>query len=211
MFEDRSDAGTKLGRALEHYRDRAVLVCAIPRGGVEVGFHVASHLHADFSIIVSRKLPFPCSPESGFGAIAEDGSVFLCPGFESMVHPDDAARVMKEQRGEIRRRVAELRSGRKLPRMKDRTVILVDDGIAMGSTMRVSIALCRKGRAGRLVVAVPVAGRETAVQIGALVDEIMVLEMPPRFMAVAQVYRYWHDVSDEEVCTIMERWQQNTG
>jgi predicted phosphoribosyltransferase len=125
-----------------------------------------------------------------------------------MVSKDDITRIIKEQRAEIKRRIGVLRSGRPLPSMKRRTVILVDDGIAMGSTMRVSIAMCKRREAARVVVAVPVTGRETATQIGELVDEIIVLEMPAGFRAVAQVYRNWYDVSDEEVLSIMERWHR---
>ena len=165
-------------------------------------------LNADFSIVISRKLPFPYSPESGFGAIAEDDSAFLYPGFDGMVSQGDIARIKKEQRKEIKRRIRVLRGERPLPSMKQRTVILVDDGIAMGSTMRVSIAMCRNRGARIMVVAVPVTGRETAREIGELVDGIVVLEMPAGFRAVAQVYRNWHDVSDEEVLAIMERWDR---
>lgn len=208
MFDDRSDAGRQLARALGKYKNKGVLVCAVPRGGVEVGFHVAADLNADFSIVISRKLPFPYSPESGFGAIAEDGSTFLYPGFDGMVSQGDIARIKKEQRKEIKRRIRVLRGERSLPSMKQRTVILVDDGIAMGSTMRVSIAMCRSRGARIMVVAVPVTGRETAREIGELVDGIVVLEMPAGFRAVAQVYRNWHDVSDEEVLAIMERWDR---
>ncbi len=209
MFDDRTDAGKRLAGALEHYKDRDVLVLAIPRGGVEVGFRVAEELNADFSIIISRKLPFPDNPESGFGAVTEDGSMYLYPAAESWVGRENIERIVARQKEEIERRIAVLRKGRPLPSIADRTVILVDDGIAMGSTMRASIKLCKNRNAGRIVVAAPVAGERVVQDIKQLVDEIVILEVPPFFRAVAQVYRNWYDVTDEEVLAIMESQDKN--
>jgi putative phosphoribosyl transferase len=209
MFEDRKDAGKRLAGKLERYRNQKPLVLAIPRGGVEVGLHVAHFLEAEFSIIVSRKLPFPFNRESGFGAISEDGSLFLFPGYEQWVTEEEVTKVIETQKEEMRRRISILRNNRPLPKMDSRTVILIDDGIAMGSTMRVSITLCRNKNAKRIVVAVPVTSESTARQIGQLVDEIIVLEKPSLFRAVAQVYRNWYDVSDEEVIRLMKKWKKN--
>jgi putative phosphoribosyl transferase len=207
MFDDRRDAGRQLAEALADYRDEDVVVLAIPRGGVEVGFQVARALDADFSLVVVRKLPFPDNPEAGFGAIAEDGSTVVAERATYGLGRDTIERVAEFQREEIERRVQVLRRGKPLPDLKGRTVILVDDGIAMGSTMRAAIKLCEHEGAGRIVVAVPVTGEQTAREIGALVDEIVVLEKPPFFRAVAQVYRNWYDVSDREVLRIMETWR----
>ncbi len=205
MFEDRRDAGIKLAKELERYRETDVLVFAIPRGGVEVGCQVAKHLNADLSLLVTRKLPFPDNPEAGFGAIAEDGSTFIFEDAAMWLSENLIDRIVEAQYEEIRRRIDVLRKGKPLPEMTGRTVILVDDGLAMGSTMRASIKLCRNKEASKLVVAVPVAGREVAEDIGNLVDDIVVLEIPANFMAVAQVYRNWYDVSDEEVLEILEK------
>lgn len=141
MFDNRKDAGEKLGRALEKYRDKGVLVLAIPKGGVEVGYEVTKYLNAEFSIIISRKLPFPDNPESGFGAVAEDGSMFIFDFAKDFFPPEMIDSILSEQRSEIERRIAVLRKGKPLPEIKGRTVILVDDGIAMGSTMRASLFL----------------------------------------------------------------------
>lgn len=208
MFADREDAGRQLAQALEGYRDTNALILAIPRGGVQIGYEVAKALDAELSLIVTRKLPYPDNPESGFGAVAEDGSVFLYP--EAAHHLAEAMieRIKADQRDEIERRIALLRGGRPLPEIAGRTVILVDDGIAMGSTMRASIELCKHHRAGRLVVAVPVAGERAIREIEPLVDDIVVLESPPYFRAVAQVYERWYDVPDREVLTLLERWRQ---
>ena len=106
------------------------------------------------------------------------------------------------------RRIDILRKGKSLPEIKDRTVILIDDGIAMGSTMRASIKLCKNRGAKKLVVAAPVAGRRVVDGVSKIVDEVVILEMPRFFQAVAQVYKNWYDVPDEEVIEILEKWNQ---
>ncbi|MDG6243889.1 MAG: phosphoribosyltransferase [Methanolobus sp.] len=205
LFRDRSDAGERLARELLKYKGRAVLVLAIPRGGVEVGCKVAEYLQVPFSLLVTRKLPFPDNHEAGFGAVAEDGSVFIFKEAAMWLSQEQIDRIVSEQTAEVRRRIEVLRAGRPLPEIAGRTVILVDDGLAMGSTMRASIMLCRSKGAARIVVAVPVAGREVARDIGDMADEIVVLETPANFRAVAQVYMNWYDVSDSEVLKIMEK------
>jgi putative phosphoribosyl transferase len=207
MFDDRRDAGEQLARALTGYRGKDVLVLAIPRGGVEVGYRVARALDADFSLVIVRKLPFPNNPEAGFGAIAEDGSRVIIERAAYGLPRDTIERIVEFQREEIKRRTRALRRGNSLPDLTGKTVILVDDGIAMGSTMRAAIKLCEDQGARRIVVAVPVTGERAAREIGALVDEIVILEKPPFFRAVAQVYRNWYDVSDQEVLEIMDAWR----
>jgi putative phosphoribosyl transferase len=207
MFDDREDAGKRLGRELQVYKDHDVLVLAIPRGGVEVGYEVARQLQADFSLVVVRKLPFPDNPEAGFGAIAEDGSTYLSKRASIWLPNNRISKIMAEQQNEIMRRIAILRAGRPLPEIEDRIVILVDDGIAAGSTMRAAIRLCKNRDAKRIIVAVPVGGIQVVREIEALVDEVVVLEIPPNFRAVAQVYRNWYDVYDPEVLRIMDAWK----
>lgn len=205
MFEDRKDAGERLARALEKYKNTDVLVLGIPRGGVEVGYEVAKYLNAGFSILVSRKLPMPDNPEAGFGAIAEDGSTFIFKDAYGWLSQETINEIVEEQKGEIKRRIDVLRKGERLPEISGRTVILVDDGIAMGSTMRASLMLCKNKKAGKIVVASPVSSTSVANEIEDMVDEIVVLEKPRFFRAVAQVYRNWYDVPDREVIEIMER------
>ncbi len=203
MFKNRKDAGEKLAMALEKYRAENPLILAIPRGGVEVGLQVAKKLNADFSLIIARKLPFPDNPEAGFGAIAEDGSTFIFENVYYSLSGENIERIKKEQIAEIKRRINALREGEPLPEIKGRTVILIDDGIAMGSTMRAAIELCKNRKAGKIVVAAPVAGREVAEEIKRRADELVVLEIPAYFRAVAQAYEKWYDVSDEEVLDLL--------
>jgi len=205
MFKDRKDAGRKLAVALQKYKDSDALVLAIPRGGVELGVEIARALHYDFSMLICRKLPYPHDPESGFGALAEDGSLYINPLAASFVSESDIERIIQEQSREIERRITMLRNGQALPQIKGRTVILVDDGIAMGSTMHAAVTLCRKQEAAKIVVAVPVAGRQAIEEFSRLADEIIVLESPRDFHAVAQVYENWYDVSDEEVLVLIKK------
>ncbi len=208
-FLDRRDAGKKLAVELEKYRVKGPIVLAIPRGGVEVGYQVARHLDADLSLIVTRKLPLPDNPEAGFGAVAEDGSTYIYPRATRWVSDEKAKEIKHEQVEEIKRRIDVLRNGEPLPDIRGRTVILVDDGIAMGSTMKASIAMCRNQGAEKIIVAVPVTGTDRKADVGRLVHDIIVLETPHFFRAVAQVYRNWYDVSDREVLKIMERRREH--
>lgn len=203
MFKNRKDAGEKLAKALEKYRTENPIILAIPRGGVEVGLQVAAKLNANFSLIIARKLPFPDNPEAGFGAIAENGSTFILENVHYWLPEETIERIKQEQIAEIERRIKALRGGNPLPELAGRTVILIDDGIAMGSTMRAAIELCKDRKAGKIVVAVPVAGREVAEELQKKVDELVVLETPAYFRAVAQAYERWYDVSDEEVLDLL--------
>ncbi|KKG17514.1 phosphoribosyltransferase [Methanosarcina sp. 2.H.T.1A.6] len=205
MFKNRKDAGEKLAQALERYRPENPLILAIPRGGVEVGLQVSRKLGADFSLIIVRKLPFPDNPEAGFGAIAENGSTFIIKNAGYWFARETIEKIKQEQIAEVERRVNAFRGGNPLPKLSRRTIILVDDGIAMGSTMRVAIKLCRARKAGKIVVAVPVAGREAADAIAKEADELVVLDIPVYFRAVAQVYENWYDVSDEEVLDLLRQ------
>jgi predicted phosphoribosyltransferase len=204
VFDDRTEAGIKLGEALVKHAGPGTIILAIPKGGVRVGFEAARALGVSFSLIISRKLPLPWNPEGGFGAVAEDGSTWLMPGHERLVAPEVVEETIAAQKEEIRRRIQVLRGGRDLPDLKDRTVILVDDGIAVGSTMRASVACCRNLGAARIVVAVPVTGSDTAREMKKIADDVVILEMPSYFRAVAQVYLNWYDVSDEEVLQVLK-------
>jgi predicted phosphoribosyltransferase len=204
MFQDRQDAGQKLGEALGAYKECDGIVLAIPRGGVEVGYYVAQYLGVPLSLIVVRKLPFPENPEAGFGAIAEDGSTFFVDRVSSGISTHVIQMVLEEQEQELERRIQVLRQGQPLPPIAGKTVLLVDDGIAMGSTMRAAIMLCKNKEAGKIVVASPVASQSTAEDLAEVADETVILEQPPFFHAVADVYGNWYDVPDDEVISFMQ-------
>ena len=206
MFKDRKEAGKKLAEALKKYKDKGVLVLAIPKGGIEVGYEVAKYLNAEFSVIVSRKLPFPGNPEFGFGAISEDGSVFIIDEYKKQLPGGLVEDIIQKQKLEINRRLSILREGKPLPRIEGKTVIIVDDGIAMGSTMRASINLCENKKAKKIIAASPVSGRRMESELAPSVDEVVILEKPVFFSAVAQAYENWHDVSDAEAVAILRKW-----
>jgi len=210
VFKDRRDAGKELSKELSHLRDENPLVLVVPRGGVPVGFEIAKALQSDFSLVISRKLPFPYNPESGFGALAEDGSSVILSQAFSIFSPGKIEEIKNEQRKEIKRRIQVLRGGRPLPQIGNRVVILVDDGIAMGSTIRAAIKLIAKKNPKSLIVASPVSSPEVgkALEEKEVVDEVVILEQPQYFRAVAQVYENWRDISDYEVISILKEWQR---
>ncbi len=207
IYRDRKDAGRHLAQALLHYREEHPVVLAIPRGGAELGFEVARALDADFDLLIARKLPFPDNPESGFGAIAEDGSLYIIEEAARYLGEGTIRRIIGQQQ-EIVRRIRRLRGGRELIPIEGRTVILVDDGIAMGSTMHAAIAYCKRHGAKKIVVAAPVTSFRVKAQLERIVDDVVILQTPPDFHAVASVYANWYDVSDEEVLAIMQEWAQ---
>ncbi len=202
-FRDRSDAGRRLGEALKPFHYRDPLVLAIPRGGVSVAFEAARILKCRFSLLISRKLPLPGNPEAGFGAVAEDGTVFIDPDARRWLEASEIDSVIEEQKQEIIRRKRALRNDLSLPDLKRKTVILADDGIAAGSTMRVSVEFCRKRECEKTVIAAPVSGQEQKRQMELIADDVVILETPLRFQAVAQVYENWYDVDDGEVQEIL--------
>jgi putative phosphoribosyl transferase len=206
MYANRQEAGQRLAELLSGYAGADVYVLAIPRGGVPVAYEVAKRLSALLELLVVRKLPLPDNPESGFGAIAEDGSTYVVPYASRSVPDVLQQRIMREQQTEMARRVRVLRRGRPLPDIDGCVVILVDDGLAMGSTMRAAVQCCRDRRAKCVIVAVPVAGTRVRQDLERMADAVYVGEEPPGFRAVAQVYEHWHDVPDEEVLAIMDRW-----
>jgi len=206
MFADRKEAGLKLAGVLKKMDIKDPIVLAIPRGGVEVGYYVARHLGADFSLIITRKLPLPYNPEAGFGAMAEDGSLYIHSDAQNWLDEKTIKNVIDEQKKEIKRRIQSLRNNEPFPNIKNRNVILVDDGIAMGSTIRASLAMCQKKGAGQVIVAAPVSGPGMEKSLQDECDDVIILEQPLDFQAVAQVYLNWYDVSDREVNEFMEKW-----
>lgn len=208
MFIDRKDGGMQLAEALEKYKGKSVIVLGIPRGGAETAYYVAKHLNAEFSLIISRKLGFPDNSEAAFGAIAEDGSTYLNNRALRYLSQDTIATSIDTQKQEIKRRIIQLRQGKPLPELKGKVVILVDDGIATGATVLAAIAMCRKMKVKKIVVAAPISGQDTAALLEEKADEVLILEKPEGYWAVSQGYEYFYNLSDKEVQQIMERWEK---
>lgn len=207
-FQDRNQAGIQLSAFLQDYqKDKNLLVLGLPRGGVQVAEGVAQALRAPLDVILLRKLPYPPQPELAIGAVAEDGSIFINQEFQNAVvqQPDSLDPIVREQMGVIRNRAKLYRPHRHAHEVRGKTVILVDDGVATGATMKVAIRAARSGGASRVVVAVPVAAPSSLQELEAEADEVVCLDAPESFYAVGQAYENFDQVTDEEVCAILDR------
>ncbi len=208
MFTDRKDAGEKLGHALEKYRNTHALVLGIPRGGAETAYYVARHLNAELSLVISRKLGYPFNPEAAFGAIAEDGSVYISETAKQSLTGEQMNEVLQHQKKEIQRRIQILRRGKPLPDMKNKIIIIVDDGIATGATVFATIELCKKNKAAKIVVATPISGKRMEPVLREMVDDVVILETPPFYSAVSQGYENFYNLTDEEALAFMDKWEK---
>jgi predicted phosphoribosyltransferase len=207
-FRDRHDAGRRLAAALGSYAGREdVLVLALPRGGVPVGYEVARALGAPLDVMQVRKLGVPGHEELAMGAIASGGVRILSEGVvESFRIPDRViATVAAAEEQELDRRERIYREGRPFPEVRGRTVILVDDGLATGATMRAAAAALRAQGPGRLVVAVPVAPKETCEALRELVDDVICTATPEPFFAVGEWYENFTQTSDGDVRDLLRR------
>jgi putative phosphoribosyl transferase len=205
-FKDRTAAGRSVAGMLKQYKDSNAIVLAIPAGGVPVATEIARALGLELQVIPVSKVLFPWTTEGGYGAVAFDGTVWIdqaAVGNYSL-KPEQIEKASAEARAKVERRNARLRANRPLPELK--TVILVDDGIAAGSTMRTAIAALRKHGAGRIVAAVPTAHERSIEALRRLADEIVCPDIRGgmRF-AVADAYEEWRDLSDDEVEAILQQ------
>lgn len=208
MFNDRSDGGSQLALRLKKYKDqKGVLVLALPRGGVVTGYEIARYLNAPLDVVIVRKIGFPGQPELGIGAVSETGTVVLNEFIISTygVQKDYIEREISRQKEEISRRVKLYRKGKGLPDLEGKTIILVDDGVATGATMKAAITTMREEKLSKLIVALPVAPPSVADEIQQMVDEFICIETPFDFMAVGAHYRDFTQVSDEEVIELLQR------
>lgn len=208
MFQDRKDAALQLAKALEKYKGTHALVLGIPRGGVETAYYIARYLDAELSILVSRKLGHPANPELAIGAIAEDGSIYLRPQVKRELTEEIIQSITEEQKKEIRRRIKILRKGKPLPPIKNRIVILTDDGIATGATIFAAIEMCKNQGARKIIVAAPVSAIDTKETLEQMADEVVILDLPEFYYAVSQVYLSFYQLSDEDSIDFLERWQK---
>ncbi|MDI6900591.1 MAG: phosphoribosyltransferase family protein [Anaerosomatales bacterium] len=209
MYRDRAQAGQELAEALrERFADSGAVVLGLPRGGVVVAAEVARGLRLPLDIIVTSKLGAPGNPEFAVGAVDAEGTVMLNPSVsvpESYVD-EEAGR----KAAEVRRRITAYRGDRPAPDLAGRTVLVVDDGLATGSTMRAAIASVR-ARGGHPVVAVPVTPPDTATRLRADGVEVIALREPWDFYAVGQFYHDFGQTTDAEVMELLaEAWSRET-
>lgn len=208
MFKNRKDAGIQLGIALKKFKKENPIVIGIPRGGIETAFYVAKELNAEMIPVISRKLGFPHNPELAMGAIAEDGSIFLSSFAKANVTEDRIEEIKNWEKEEIKRRINLLRGGKPLPSFKNRTVIVVDDGIATGATLFATLELCKKQHPKKLIIAAPVSGREAAERLSTMADAVIILETPLDFYAVSQVYESFSNLSDEATIDLVHKFEE---
>jgi predicted phosphoribosyltransferase len=208
LFHDRTDAGRQLAAELVRFKDRPdVVVLGLPRGGVPVAFEVAQALHAPLDVFIVRKLGLPGHEELAMGAIATGGIRVLNEEVVQALHiaPEVIDLVTAEEEQELRRRERLYRDDRPPLDVRGRTVILVDDGLATGSSMRAAVAALRHLGPARIVVAVPVAAPETCAEFRDLVDEIVCAHTPRPFFAVGMWYEDFSQTTDEEVHELLQR------
>lgn len=210
-FLDREEAGTKLAAALRRYQGRAgLVVLALPRGGVPVGYEVARELRAPLDVLIVRKIGVPDQPELAMGAIASGGVVIRNePVIRAAgIGPDAFDSAVAIARNELSEREAALRGFRSRVEVADRTVIVVDDGIATGSTMRAAVEALRTMRPERIVVAVPVGAPEVVDQLSTIADEVVCLLTPRNLVAVGAWYRRFGQTTEEEVRRLLDAQAQ---
>ena len=212
-FANRTEAGCLLAEKLVQYAGRNdVIVLGLPRGGVPVAYEVAKRLGAPLDVFIVRKLGVPGFEELAAGAIASGGVRVLNEDvMRAIPHPDEAIEaVTARETAELERREHEYRDGQQAPELRDRVVILVDDGLATGATMRAAIKALRQRGAAKIVVAVPVGPPGTCREIEQEADETICLSTPEVFQAVGQYYEDFSQTSDQDVREVLSRAAQNT-
>ncbi|QAU34751.1 phosphoribosyltransferase [Janthinobacterium sp. 17J80-10] len=207
-FKNREEAGALLAQRLAAYAGRDdVLILALPRGGVPVGFAIAQALGLPLDIMLVRKLGVPGHEEYAMGAIASAGASILHRDVINSLGITMATveQVKRREAAELERRERLYRARRPPPSMQGRTVILVDDGLATGATMQAALQAARAGKPARVIIAVPVAPPETCHSLQGQADDIVCLQSPEFFQAVGQWYEHFDQTSDEEVIELLGR------
>lgn len=206
-FTDRADAGRRLAERLRHLGGADVVVLGLPRGGVPVAFEVARALGAPLDVIVVRKLGVPSQPELAMGAVGEGRVLVVNEAVAGRVGLGEAetAAIRRRAREEVERRARRLRGDRAPVSLAQRTAVVVDDGIATGSTARAACEIARAQGAARVVLAVPVGAPDSIARLRRVVDEVVCVQQPRWFTAVGEFYDDFGQVSDEEVARLLRR------
>ena len=210
-FSDRVDAGKRLASALKDFAGKKGVVLAIPRGGVVVGFEIAMALRLPLDVIIPHKLGAPGNPELAIGAVAEDGTMILDDNLiDYMGVSGDYIRAEAEhQKQEIQRRLKLYRQDAPYPNLKGLDVVVVDDGIATGSTMKAALASVRNRGAATVIVAVPVGPPSTIIELKKQADRVVCLYTPEYFQAIGQFYTDFSQTTDEEVIQLLKENRQS--
>jgi putative phosphoribosyl transferase len=213
-FQDRTHAGRLLAKELRRYADRQdVLVMGMPRGGVPVAFEIAKSLRVPLDVFIVRKLGVPGHEELAMGAIASGGIRILNHAVigSTRIPEEVLEAVTKKERIEMERRELAYRGHRSAPMVRDKTIILVDDGIATGSTMLAAIAALKLQQPARIIVAAPAAPAESCDELQRTVDEVVVIARPDPFYSVGQSYESFGQASDQEVQELLRDTTRQKG
>lgn len=206
MFENRIEAGRDLGNSLRHYAGSDVVVCAIPRGGVPVAAQVAKVLRAPLDIVVVRKLGAPGQPELGIGAVSRSVEFLNESLMESLhVTTEYVAQICVKEKQEVLRREQVYRNGRAPLELKDKTIIIVDDGLATGVTAKTAVLTVKRQWPKQVIYASPVCASHEAASLSGLADSVTCLFSPSEFTSVGQWYKNFSQTTDEEVVELLQR------
>ena len=210
IFENRYDAGRKLAEKLTEYNNKVAVVLGIPNGGVAVALGVALAIGADFDLVISRKIPLPLSPEGGFGSVTDDGTIILN---EEIVKKTGLSQQqinyqVSQVRANIKERSLLYHKDRPPLTITGRTVIIVDDGLASGYTMRAAIESLRRRKPEKIIAAVPVGPDHVVNEVRKVADRVVTCAVgtEPVFY-VSDYYRYWQDITDSEVLNCLREWR----
>lgn len=207
IFENRSSAGKKLAEKLKKYQNKNVIVLALPRGGVPVGYEIAKLLASPFDIIVSRKIGAPQNPELGIGAISENNVSLINKRIVSLLNisQNQIENTIKKEKKELARRIRLYRNKRNLPDLSGKTVILVDDGLATGVTAQAAIRSIKKLKPEKIIFAAPVCAHESVKQLKLDVNDIVCLYTPSVLQAIGIYYKNFQQVTDQEVVRLINK------
>lgn len=208
IFRDRQDAGIQLADRLKGYKHSGeAIVLALPRGGVVTGFEIAKVLDLPMDVLIVRKIGFPGQSEFGIGAVSETGTVVLNSAIISSYGVEDEYIQLEiaRQKEEVERRLRIYRKGKRILDLEGKKIILVDDGVATGATLKAAISALKKEKIKGLIAAIPVSPPETAEELKGMVDELICLNTPADFMAVGNYYDDFQQVPDETVVEMLEK------
>ena len=210
IFENRYDAGRQLAAKLINYKNQPVVVLAIPNGGVLIALGVALALEADLDLVISRKIPLPLSPEAGFGAVTDDGTIILNEEVvkETGLSPQQINYQVSQVRANIRQRSLLYHRDRLPAVVSGKVAIIIDDGLASGFTMRAAVESVRRRQPKEIVISVPVASAAALKQVEKVADKVITcaVGLMPQFY-LSDFYQYWHEATDDEVIQCLREWQ----
>ncbi|MFO7798211.1 phosphoribosyltransferase [Rhodohalobacter sp.] len=205
MFKNREEAGKLLSIELDKYRNVQPVVLAVPKGGLETGLPISRFLGSEFSLIIVRNLRYLKDSETAFGALGEDGTLYLSYNAKGKLTKQEIEMVMKIEEQQIRKRLNKFRKGTSLPSLESRTVILADDGIATDSKIFAAIKMIKKQRPEKFIVAAPVIASDIYKKIKRRVDDAVALSISEDCFAIPEIYDDFREVSDEKIDRLLKQ------